>query len=199
VAGDKKAASPDKKSRAGPARNRLAGPDKNQRANGGDSMAPGDNLHDELSLGQGSPTGGRSIGGKTLQVERTEGLEKAPDAAEGTAKMTTRKSYKTNKKEKIVDNKSQAAKTQQSKKDMKSTAKLVGEQQKKPEEPEYKSNTGLSKRGVQALLPTKDEQETQLSKVSFNDAYDQVKNQNGYLNMLVEENHLMQKVLKAKL
>lgn len=77
-----------------------------------------------------------------------------------------------------------------------SPKKLVGQ---KKEEPEYKSNTGLSKRGVQALLPTKDEKETQLTKVSFNDAYDAEKNPNGYLNMLVEENHLMHSTMKDKL
>lgn len=49
------------------------------------------------------------------------------------------------------------------------------------------------------MLPTKDDKEVQLTKVSFNDAYDAKKNPNGYLNMLVEENHLMHYVLKDKL
>ena len=80
---------------------------------------------------------------------------------------------------------------------MKSGNKLVGE--KKPEEPEFKSDTGLSKRGVQALIPTKDAKETQLTKVSFSNVYDSQSNPNGYLNMLVEENHLMLTILKEKL
>jgi hypothetical protein len=56
-----------------------------------------------------------------------------------------------------TETKSEATKAQQSKSDMKSGNKLVG--QKKPEEPEFKSDTGLSKRGIQALLPTTDAKE----------------------------------------
>ena len=82
---------------------------------------------------------------------------------------------------------------------MKSGNKLVG--QKEPEQavPEFKSDTGLSKRGVQALIPTKDAKEAQLTKVSFSNVYNAEKNPNGYLNMLVEENHLMHYALKDKL
>lgn len=52
---------------------------------------------------------------------------------------------------------------------------------------------------MQALLPTKDEKEIQLTKVSFSDKYNAKTNPNGYLNMLVEENHLLHTALKEKI
>lgn len=79
---------------------------------------------------------------------------------------------------------------------VKSSNRLIGQQK---QEQEFVSNTGLSKRGVQALLPTKDEKEIQLTKVSYSDVYKAKTNPNGYLNMLVEENHLMHTALKEKL
>lgn len=117
--------------------------------------------------------------------------------ADDNRSSTTKKTYKSTKTDKKTATKSEDKKAQQSKTDMKSGNKLVG--QKKPEEPEFKSDTGLSKRGVQALIPTKDAKEAQLTKVSFSNVYDVQKNPNGYLNMLVEENHLMHYPLKDKL
>ena len=49
------------------------------------------------------------------------------------------------------------------------------------------------------MLPTTDAKETEFKKAAFNDAYEAKGNPNGYINMLVEENHLMHGVLKAKL
>ena len=79
---------------------------------------------------------------------------------------------------------------------VKNKNKLIG---KKDDKDEFKSKSGLCKRGVQALLPTEDDKEAEFKKVAFEDSYHPKKNPNGYLNMLLEENHLMHDELKAKL
>jgi hypothetical protein len=129
-------------------------------------------------------------------VDGKSGLEIDAGSPEATSKTSKRGFQKKGSPQKSVDVKGESSKAASDKKEVKSSNKLVGQ---KKQEPEYKSNTGLSKRGVQALLPTKDEKETKLTQVSFNDAYDAQTNPNGYLNMLVEENHLMLTILKEKL
>ena len=64
---------------------------------------------------------------------------------------------------------------------------------------DFKSENGLSARGLQALLPMKDDGEMNYFKKSMEDAYSVESNPKGYLNMLIAENTLTRDLMKEKL
>lgn len=65
---------------------------------------------------------------------------------------------------------------------------------------EFKSDTGLSKRGLQALLTSENSKEKAILKEFYNfKPFNTDKNKSGHLDMTCAENSLMWDIIKAKL